>query len=280
MAAQDRIETADRKYYPFTTNNPFDPWYVRITKTLFGETDIEYNRRLSLLKNNAGEAAYTAVKVKNTTVGIGNSNPIATPLTPLHNMETAAKLASIPPTPTVPVREIAIPILPDGDLQQVWAVENQAKLKTVVTEQRLLDKVRELIPSSEDGKIARNSTALLAEEAEAFKDVVSANSPSGSEGSGQATPVQQSGDVRSASPTVVGSPATATPTPLPIEAASLPAPVEATSNLRDAADMLPDEVVTEKKYRSKPVIAGHSYAQAAQASASQEVTQPFKLPIP
>ena len=226
---------------------------------LFGESASDYNTRVILVARTASEADYRAVKVKNETVadvGLGVTNPVATPKTPMQNLETAYKLASVPPTPSMPTREIDIDSLPGGDLSRVWGVENPAKLKTVVTEQRLLDKVRELIPSGVDGKLARKNIALIAEEAEAFKDVVSANSPSGSEGSGQATPVQQSGDVRSASPTVVGS----------------PAPVEASSNLRDAADMLPDEVVTEKRHRSRAVVAGHSYAEAAQASTSQHVS--------
>jgi len=38
MEKQNALHTQDFKYFPFTTDNPFAPWYDRIRINWFGET--------------------------------------------------------------------------------------------------------------------------------------------------------------------------------------------------------------------------------------------------
>ena len=95
---------------------------------LFGESASDYNTRVILVARTASEADYRAVKVKNETVadvGLGVTNPIATPKTPMQNLETAYKLSSTPATPVhYPdvSREIDVNLLPGGDLNNVWGL--------------------------------------------------------------------------------------------------------------------------------------------------------------
>lgn len=61
MDVQNDPAYANRNYYPFTENNPFDPWYKKVKTAVFGESTFDSFQRL---KDKAyAERVYEAVKV-------------------------------------------------------------------------------------------------------------------------------------------------------------------------------------------------------------------------
>jgi len=51
MERQNNNVTADRQYFPFTTKNPYLPWYQQLKLDLFGESVIKKTYKDSKLWN-------------------------------------------------------------------------------------------------------------------------------------------------------------------------------------------------------------------------------------
>lgn len=117
MEKQNHMETAERTLYPFTTLNPYLPWYEQLKINLFGESvfenlkrfkDMEYADRVA---NNLSVSKGKFIDVKGATPNIwaesAASTNFATPvpqitwIDTLHTYNLQNKLKSIPTTPTM-----------------------------------------------------------------------------------------------------------------------------------------------------------------------------------
>ena len=106
LTKQSNMLTAERQYYPFTENNPFDPWYTKYHLSFFGESAGERSARLELA-NHFDEEFNRVIKVQpiepgnlTSTVGIGTPQIATTSLFDvIHSQNLTAKLEKIPTTP-------------------------------------------------------------------------------------------------------------------------------------------------------------------------------------
>jgi hypothetical protein len=103
---QSRVEIANTKYYPYTSNNPYDPWYKKLNLYFFGESLSESAHRLQL-KENAYDI-YNKIKVKGGNTPIPSNLGLSTPIPSIPSFFDAVqannvenKLKSIPSTPKV-----------------------------------------------------------------------------------------------------------------------------------------------------------------------------------
>ena len=88
MERQNNPVTADFRYYPFTENNPFAPWYSKWNIALLGESAADHLTRMNL-KDKATNI-YDQIKVnpnfptgtQTPNIGIGINNPF----TPVHHL--------------------------------------------------------------------------------------------------------------------------------------------------------------------------------------------------
>lgn len=113
MLSQYDLVRQDRRYYPFTENNPFAPWYTKWRIAMFGETAVE-----SLDRFRHKQFAYRVLEslaVSNNqftnvegltpavTLGLGIKTPMFNIVEGLHALNLETKLNSIAPTPkTIP----------------------------------------------------------------------------------------------------------------------------------------------------------------------------------
>ena len=152
MEIQNEYTRADRRYYPFTENNPFDSWFKKMKLQLFGESSAEFIERNQLklkadavyesLKIGKGKAVDTLFSATSSTW----NSPKST-LSPLPNIVglnsgaidafnrataglTERKLSAIPSLPTVggPAEWIGHIIDKSGDtFEEIEARYNEVK---------------------------------------------------------------------------------------------------------------------------------------------------------
>jgi len=120
MERQNHMETADRTLYPFTTINPYLPWYEQLKINLFGESvfenlkrfkDMEYaDRIVKMLEVSKGQ--YLEVKGATPNIWSQATSNYSTPIPrtsfidTIHTYNIHNQLKSIPTTPTIlPVAE-------------------------------------------------------------------------------------------------------------------------------------------------------------------------------
>ena len=73
MASQNNMNTADTRYYPFTENNPFAPWYSKWSIALFGESDAAKISREQLKVT--ATSWYEQIRVHNSNLPSGIQTP-------------------------------------------------------------------------------------------------------------------------------------------------------------------------------------------------------------
>jgi hypothetical protein len=61
MEIQNDISRSNRRLFPFTEYNPFDPWYKRLRLQIFGESGKEFVERSQLI--NKADVLYESLKV-------------------------------------------------------------------------------------------------------------------------------------------------------------------------------------------------------------------------
>lgn len=87
MGVQNDIARADRNYYPFTENNPFNSWFKKLRIHYFGETATELIERLNAKE--FAEGVYNEIRV-------GKGTEIIT-----HASGSGTKIFSAPSSPVV-----------------------------------------------------------------------------------------------------------------------------------------------------------------------------------
>jgi hypothetical protein len=117
MERQNNIETSERRLYPFTTTNPYLPWFDQLRINLFGESvfenfkrfkDMEYaDRLLKRLEVSKGQFLDIKGATPNIWAQTAASTNFATPIPQLtwvdtlHTYNVQNQLNSIPSTPTM-----------------------------------------------------------------------------------------------------------------------------------------------------------------------------------
>jgi len=114
MERQNVMETAERKLYPFTTLNPYLPWYDQLRINLFGESVFENLKRFKAMEyadRVANTLSVSKGKFKEVVGGTPNmwaetaaSTNFATPIPRgvwADQLQVYSKLKSIPSTPTM-----------------------------------------------------------------------------------------------------------------------------------------------------------------------------------
>lgn len=120
MDNQLNVNTYDRRFYPYTEYNPYDPIYLRVKHLIFGESASELNTRMSMKRNILNNMVPIAVgehlSVPNSPMagnwGFASNSPILSGLPALSEVFNPAssvvenattsqltKLQSLPPSP-------------------------------------------------------------------------------------------------------------------------------------------------------------------------------------
>jgi hypothetical protein len=114
MDKQFKLETADRRYYPFTEVNPYASYSDRLKRAIFGESLAESNYRLKLQET--AYDIYNKIKVKGGNTPIPSNLGLSTPIPSVssfldvvqtNNVENLFK--SLPGTPKVYIYNSNLP---------------------------------------------------------------------------------------------------------------------------------------------------------------------------
>lgn len=113
MERQNVLEQADKRFYPFTENNPYDSWFKKLRISLTGESLVESadrlrarqfaERVLNSLAVNPEVFETTGSVTPATSVGLGFKTPLVSNsyLEMLNAFQVENKIKSIPATPDV-----------------------------------------------------------------------------------------------------------------------------------------------------------------------------------
>jgi hypothetical protein len=154
MDIQNDINRSNRRLFPFTENNPFDPWYKKLRLQFFGESGKEFVYRTQLIDQ--ADSVYHALKIdkgksiefSSTIFSTPNSawnspgvlSPIATTIGLNPNALDAFNSAAVAITEQ---KLSSIPSSPMGGLSKVWEISD-----TVDQLERRLQEVKNPLPST------------------------------------------------------------------------------------------------------------------------------------